>query len=74
MKFSQWAGEDVKRTYLSVKAPHPTVCCKLSAPCLKLKAKEQNIQNIQIIKNKTDYEQETAGDSNSENIIFLECV
>lgn len=50
------------------------MCCKLSAPCLKLKAKEQNIQNIQIIKNKTDYEQETAGDSNSENIIFLECV
>lgn len=37
----------------------------------KLKAREQNIQNIQMIKNKTDYKRETAGDSNSETIIFL---
>lgn len=48
--------------------------CKLSAPCLKLKAREQNIQNIQIIKNKTDHKRETAGDSNSATIIFLEYI
>lgn len=50
------------------------MCCKLSAPCLKLKAREQNIQNIQTIKNERDYKQETAGDSNSETIIFLEYI